>query len=215
MVCRNILFDLDGTLTDPFEGITRSVEYALDRYGITVDDRRSLACFIGPPLHESFMKYFGFSEAEAIKAVDVYREYFADKGIFENAVYDGVEPMLRRLGSRGKRLAVATSKPTVYAERILRHFGIMDCFEVCVGSELDGRRVNKDEVISDTLKALGCGPSGTVMVGDRSHDMIGAKKNGVPCIGVAYGYGTREELTEAGAYVIADSVEELEEFLIL
>ena len=210
---RAVLFDLDGTLTDPFEGITKSVEHALDRCGIKVANRRELACFIGPPLHESFMKYYGFTEPEAFRAVEVYREYFSVTGLFENKVYPGIPELLAELSDGGIKLAVATSKPTVFAKRILDHFGLTGYFSVCVGSELDGRRVRKDEVIADTLSALGIGAPDAVMVGDRMHDVIGAKKNGVAAVGVTYGYGTREELTEAGAFAVADTVDELKEIL--
>ena len=210
---RTALFDLDGTLTDPYEGITRSVQYSLKRFGIEVEDRRRLACFIGPPLNESYIKYFGFSEEDSFRAVDVYREYFADKGIFENEVYPGIPEMLGRLKEAGLVLAVATSKPTVYAKRILDRFGLAGYFTLCDGSELDGTRVYKEEVIAHAMDALKCDPASTVMVGDRSHDVVGAQKNSIPCIGVTYGYGTREELISAGAICAVDTVDELEKEL--
>ncbi len=211
---RVALFDLDGTLTDPYEGITRSVQYSLRRFGIEGEDREKLACFIGPPLNESYINYYGFTEEQSFRAVDVYREYFAEKGIFENEVYPGVPGMLSRLKESGLTLAVATSKPTVYANRILDRFGLAKYFVLCDGSELDGTRVHKNEVIAHALDMLDCEPRSTVMIGDRSHDVIGASRNGVPCIGVTYGYGTKDELLEAGAILTVDTVEELEEALL-
>ena len=210
---KTVLFDLDGTLTDPFEGITRSVQYSLRRFGIEVEDRHALACFIGPPLNESYINYYGFSLEDSYRAVDIYREYFADRGLFENEVYPGIPEMLGELKRQGKTLAVATSKPTVYAKRILGKFDLAKYFDLCDGSELDGTRVHKDEVIAHALEALGCDPASAVMVGDRSHDVIGAIKNSLPCIGVTYGYGTEEELAEAGAFRTVDTVDELKESL--
>lgn len=208
-----VLFDLDGTLTDPYEGITRSVQYSLAKYGIEVRDRRLLECFIGPPLNESYVKYYGFSEEESYRAVDAYREYFAEKGIFENEVYPGIPETLARLKEAGKTLAVATSKPTVFAKRILERFDLEKYFVLCDGSELDGRRVHKDEVVAHAVNELKCPSGSVIMVGDRCHDVIGAKVNGIPTIGVSYGYGTREELEEAGAACVVDSVEELSTLL--
>jgi len=138
-----ILFDLDGTLTDPGEGITNSVAYALKKYGIEVEDKRSLNTFIGPPLHESFQKYYNFSILQSFDAVSKYREYYRDRGIFENRVYDGIPELLSALKAAGKTLIMATSKPTVFAERIAEHYGFRNCFDIIVGSELDGRRVDK------------------------------------------------------------------------
>ncbi len=209
-----LFFDLDGTLTDPFEGITRSVEYALERYGITVDDRRTLAPFIGPPLADSFIKYYGFSRERAFEAIDVYRERFRDIGLFENEMYPGISEMLDALVKAGAKIVLATSKPRIFAERILDHFDLAKYFTLIDGSELDGTRVNKDEVIAHALEALGCEKSEAVMIGDRLHDIHGAKKNGLESIGVLWGYGSREELTEAGADRIAETVDELTETLI-
>ena len=209
-----ILFDLDGTLTDPYEGITKSVAYALRRFGIDVADRRTLRPFIGPPLAESFSKYYGLSEKEAKTAVDVYREYFSVTGIFENEVYPGIPEMLEALRSAGKTVALATSKPTVYAARILEHFSLDRYFDLCIGSELDGRRVDKAEVVRDVIAALCADRSSAVMVGDRLHDVIGAKKNGLAAVGVTYGYGSRAELSDAGADFTVDTVEELKKLLL-
>ena len=204
------LFDLDGTLTDSSLGITNSVIYALKKYGITVEDRRSLYRFIGPPLTDSFRDFYGFSEEKALEAVGFYREYYRDKGIFENWVYEGMEETLKELKSMGKRLIVATSKPEPFARRIIDHFGLAPYFEYVAGMELDGRRGTKAEVIAYALKACGIGDrSGAVMVGDREHDVDGARKEGLPCIGVLYGFGSREELEKAGAERIISRPEEL------
>lgn len=209
-----ILFDLDGTLTDPGVGITSSVQYALKAYGIEVSDRTSLNCFIGPPLTESFTKYFGFSDADAVSAVDKYREYYQVRGIFENFTYGGIEEMLRELKRLHKTVVMATSKPECFAKQIAEHFNIEHYFDCITGSKLDGRRVDKAEVIECALERIGQPDrSRCVMVGDRMHDMIGAKKAGLEKIGVLYGYGTREELSDCGADLIAESVEELRRIL--
>ena len=204
------LFDLDGTLTDSSLGITNSVIYALKKYGITVEDRRSLYRFIGPPLTDSFRDFYGFSEEKALEAVGFYREYYRDKGIFENRVYEGMEETLKELKNRGKRLIVATSKPEPFARRIIDHFGLAPYFEYVAGMELDGGRGTKAEVIAYALRACGIEDrSGAVMVGDREHDVAGARKEGLPCIGVLYGFGSREELEKAGAERIISRPEEL------
>ncbi len=210
-----VLFDLDGTLTDPGEGITNSVAYALEKYGITVEDKTQLYKFIGPPLHESFEKYYGFSKDESLKAVECYREYYRDKGIFENIVYDGVENLLKKLCDSGKKIVLATSKPEVFAKKILRHFGLSDYFFFEAGANLDGSRTNKADVIEYALENSGIvDKSAVVMIGDREHDIIGANKNGIDSIGVLFGYGSREELEKAGATYIAETVEEIAEFII-
>ena len=210
-----ILFDLDGTLTDPKLGITKSVAYALKSYGIQVDDLDSLLKFIGPPLQESFVKYYGFSEEQGAEAVEKYREYFKPYGIYENKVYDGVENMLAELVKCGKKVILATSKPTVFANMILEHFHLYKYFTCAVGSELDGSRVKKGEVITEALRQAGVvDKSLAVMIGDREHDILGAKENGIDSIGVLYGYGDRAEHEAAGAGMIVESVEELLQYLI-
>ena len=210
-----ILFDLDGTLTDPKLGITKSVAYALKSYGIQVDDLDSLLKFIGPPLQESFVKYYGFSEEQGAEAVEKYREYFKPYGIYENKVYDGVENMLTELVKCGKKVILATSKPTVFANVILEYFHLDKYFTCAVGSELDGSRVKKGEVITEALRRAGVtDKSLAVMIGDREHDILGAKENGIDSIGVLYGYGDRAEHEAAGAGMIVESVEELLQYLI-
>lgn len=205
-----ILFDLDGTLTDSGLGITNSVAYALKKYGIEVTDRTELYKFIGPPLRESFEKYYGFSEKEAEKAVEYYREYYVDKGIFENTVYFGIEDLLKEIRDSGKRAIVATSKPQVFAKRILEHFGLADYFEQIAGASLDETRTKKDEVIAYVLETCGISDrSRVLMVGDREHDILGAKKNGIDSLGVLFGYGGYAELKEAGASYIAETVKDI------
>lgn len=201
-----ILFDLDGTLTDPGEGITNSVAYALRKYGIEVADRSELYKFIGPPLRDSFMKYYGFSEDEALKAIEYYREYFRDKGIFENRVYDGVEDMLRQLHALGKSIVLATSKPEEFAVRILEHFGLKKYFTVVAGASMDSSRSKKGDVIAYALSMCeSLSKEATVMVGDREHDVIGAKENSLKSIGVLYGYGSEKELRQSGADLIVST----------
>lgn len=200
-----ILFDLDGTLTDPGEGITNSVAHSLKKYGIDVEDKTSLYKFIGPPLHESYEVYYGFSREEALKAVDYYREYYRVKGIYENKVYDGIENMLETLYKSGKKIILATSKPEVFAKEILRHFGLSKYFTYVAGANLDGTMTDKAEVVEYALTEGGVNDrSSAVMIGDRKHDIIGAKKNGIDSIGVLFGYGSRVELETAGADYIAE-----------
>lgn len=209
-----ILFDLDGTLTDPGMGITNSVMYALNRYGIEVFDRTELYKFIGPPLSESFERFYGFSKEESYRAVDVYREYFSVKGLFENEVYDGIEELLKILKAQGKVICLATSKPEKFAKQILEHFHLDSYFTLIVGSLMNGERTNKAEVIEWVLHCLdehsdAWSKEQIVMIGDREHDVIGAHKNGLQVIGVLFGYGDEEELKSAGADEIAGSVDEL------
>ena len=210
-----LLFDLDGTLTDPGEGITNSVAYALRHYGIEVEDRSTLYPFIGPPLTESFMKYFSFSDEQATEAVEIYREYFAVKGLFENRPYDGIEKMLKTLQDHGHTLIVASSKPEIFVRQILDHFDLSRYFLFAAGSLLNHTRIDKHDVIEYAISSCDLTDrSHMIMVGDRHHDIRGAQKSGIPSVGVTYGYGSREELTEAGADYVTDSVSELSNLLI-
>lgn len=211
----HILFDLDGTLTDPGLGITNSVAHALAHFGITVTDRTRLYRFIGPPLMDSFMEYYGFTEEQATEAVRVYREYFADRGWAENTVYNGVEEMLSELTAAGKVLLVATSKPQIFAERILHHFGLARYFTHICGVALQAPRgYSKADVIRDALDRAGVTDlDSAVMVGDRHHDIDGAKAVGMDSIGVLYGYGDRAEHEAAGADAIVADVAELKTVL--
>ena len=204
-----IFFDLDGTLTDPKPGITRSIQYALQKLGhpaIPTEDE--LTWCIGPPLRASFAKILG-AEDQADRAVSLYRERFSDIGLYENAVYDGIAEVLTTLGQSGQKLFVATSKPHVFAERIVEHFGLRHHFEYVFGSELDGRRVDKSHLLEYALKKAAVDPAKTLMIGDRSHDIVGAKSNGMRAIGVLYGYGSREELLGAGALQVCASPQEI------
>ena len=210
-----VFFDLDGTLTDPGVGITNSAAYALDKFGIHITDKTELYPFIGPPLQDSFVRFYGFSPENADKAVKYYREYYKKQGMLENLLYDGIPELLEQLKGAGKILAVATSKPEVFARQILEHFGLTRHFTAIVGGNLDGSRTKKDEVLAAALDACGvCDPQTAVMVGDREYDVIGARKNGVDSIGVLFGYGSREELEQAGATRIAATVEEIGETIL-
>ena len=201
-----ILFDLDGTLTDPGEGITNSVAYALKKYGIEVSDKSELYKFIGPPLKDSFMKYYGFSEDKAVEAIAYYREYFRDTGIFENKVYDGVVNMLEALHAEGKKIVLATSKPEEFAVRILEHFDLSKYFTVVAGASMDSSRSKKGDVIAYAISLCSdFDKDSAIMIGDREHDIIGAKENNLKSIGVLYGYGDENELRTAGADYIVSS----------
>ena len=203
-----VLFDLDGTLTNPKEGITKCVQYALRRFGIE-RECEELISFIGPPLKEKFMEYASLSEKDGIKAVEIYRERFAPIGLFENELYDGILQLLENLKKQGKVLAIATSKPTVFAEKISEKFGIAPYITLLEGSELDGRNTDKALVIKNAMQKLGAHKENTIMVGDREHDVIGARKNGIDCLGVSYGYAADGELEKSGALKIADTPYEL------
>jgi len=204
------LFDLDGTLTDPGIGITNSVMYALAKYGIHVRDRSELYKFIGPPLLESFQNYYGFSEEDAKRAVEYYREYFREKGILENKVYDGIPKALQSLKEQGKTLALATSKPEEFSVRILKHFDLFSFFDFVGGATMDGSRSRKKDVIRYVLDALQIEDlSKVLMIGDRKQDVEGAAANQIACAGVLYGYGDYEELKTAGADRIIERPEDL------
>lgn len=191
---QNILFDLDGTLTDPREGITRSIQYALAKLGIDEPDLTRLEHFIGPPLLQAFMQFYRFDEAKAWEAVNFYRERFKVTGLYENRVFDGVGELLAELQEQGRTLYIATSKPWVFAREIARHFDFARHFKVIYGSELDGTRTNKVDLIGHLLAEEGLDPAQTLMIGDRKHDLIGARSNGLDAVAVGYGFGSRQEL---------------------
>ena len=198
------LFDLDGTLTDSGIGITNSVMYALEKFGIHVSDRKELYPFIGHPLTDSFRKYYGFNEKDALQAVEYYREYFRAGGIFENAVYEGIPEMLRELKRRNATVALATSKPYEFTVQILDHFDLRQYFDHVGAATMDGRISSKADVIRQLLDKLGITDRSTVlMIGDRDQDIDGAKANDLHCAGVLWGYGSIGELTNAGADYIA------------
>ena len=213
-----ILFDLDGTISDPKQGICGCVQYALRSFGIEEPELDRLEPFIGPPLAESFMKYYNFTAEQAQEAVEKYRERFSVTGKYENVLYPGMGALLHDLKASGATLAIASSKPTVYVEDILVHFGIREYFDIVVGSELDGRRVHKEEVVAEVLSQLAArgesDPDKMVMIGDRSFDVEGAKAIGAHCIAVSYGYAQPGELENAGAEIIVRDVEGLRSVLL-
>ena len=199
-----IFFDLDGTLTDSAPGIIHSVQYALKKYGIEAEEN-DLRSFIGPPLVHSFQERFGFDHDKALEAVAYYREYFTAGGMFENSVYPGVEEMLQKLKEEGLMLAVATSKPEFFSKQILEHFALTRYFDFIGGAAMDETRTTKVEVLSYALQELQVDPAKAVMIGDRENDMEAASLLGTESIGVLYGYGSKEELANAGAKVFADT----------
>lgn len=210
-----LLFDLDGTLSDPGEGITKSVQYALMKMEISEPDLKKLEGFVGPPLQVSFAEHYSFSEQEVERAVSYYRERFIEKGMFENKLYDGIPDLLNGLKQAGYKIAVATSKPTVFAEEILRFFQIDRFFDHIAGSSLDGTGASKTEIIHSVMNHFPeVQKEEIVMIGDRKHDIIGAVNTGIRSIGVTYGYGSKEELEEARAGVIVLSVQQLRDLLL-
>ena len=212
---RYLLFDLDGTLTDPKIGITKCVAYALESLGILVNDPNQLTCFIGPPLIDSFMEYYHLSKEDAKKALEKYRERFGMVGLLENSVYYGIEELLKELTVSKYQLILATSKPHIYARQILSHFHLESYFSFLAGSELDGSRVKKEDVIAYALKECQISNrSLALMIGDRKHDILGAKENQIDSMGVLFGYGSREELQTAGADYIVETVEDMHHFFL-
>jgi len=212
----NVLFDLDGTLTDPREGIIACFKHALHGLGYCPPPDSDLECYIGPPLRECFAALLGSESLEQIDAaVDLYRQRFSTKGIFENTVYPGVHDALAELRAAGARLYIATSKPGVFTQRIVDHFGLKSYFQMIYGSELDGTLSNKSELIAHILAKESIPPRSTFMVGDRAHDVIGAKTNGVHPVAALWGYGTREELNAAGATVFCERPEMLARVLLV
>lgn len=209
-----ILFDLDGTLTESGEGITKCVQYALEKLGKPEADLKKLEVFIGPPLMEQFMKYAGLDEETARRAVEYYRERYSTTGIFENRPYPGVEEMLQELKRKKYLLAVASSKPEYFVKQILDYFHLTEYFDEIVGSELNGSRTNKTEVIEETLRRLGLDKhrEQVIMVGDKEHDVLGARAAGLECVAVSYGYGTEEEITAAQPLQTVSSTEEILDF---
>jgi len=203
-----LFFDLDGTLTDPKPGITRSIQYALRKLDRAVPSEDELTWCIGPPLRASLQKLLG-DEDLADRALALYRERFADLGLYENQLYPSIAGTLAGLATSRRRMFVATSKPHVYAERIIAHFGLADCFEHVFGSELDGTRTDKTELLRHALSVTGVDPAQTIMIGDRSHDMVAARNNDMTAVGVLYGYGSHAELVEAGAHRLCAAPEDL------
>ena len=207
-----VVFDLDGTIIDSGLGITNSVMYALKKYGIEVSDRASLYKFIGPPLYKSFMNFYGFSEEEAHRGVDYYREYYSEHGVYENEVYEGIEELIIKLHEMGKTIILATSKPEDYAKKILEYIGLAKYFTFIGGSEMSHTRVDKMEVIAYAFENCGIiDYKNAIMIGDREYDIIGANHFNMDSVGVLFGYGSREELKSAGAtYIVSNALEILD-----
>ena len=211
----NILFDLDGTITDPMLGITNSVMYALKRYGIVVEDRRELYKFIGPPLAESFSRYYGFSESEGYELVKVYREFFSDKGLYENEVYEGIEDMLKTLKDEGHKIYLATSKPQVFMDHIAKTCDLRKFFDVIVGADADKLDSGKKDIIEkafNSLRPQGC--EKPLMVGDTKYDILGAKNADVPSVAVTFGFGSIDEMIVAGATYVAKNCEDIKKIVL-
>ena len=205
-----ILFDLDGTLTDAAPGITNSIKYALNKFGISEPDEHKLRACLGPPLITSFTEFFGLTEEDALKGVEYYREYFRPYGIFENEVYTGIPQLLKKLKEQDKTLIVATSKPEPFAVQIIEQFKMDKYFDYIAGSNLDNTRSKKADVIRYALESVNISDcSAAVMIGDRKHDIIGAKEAGLRSIGVLYGYAAVNELEQAGADFIAKTPKDI------
>ncbi len=210
----HIFFDLDGTVTESAEGILNSVAYALEKLGCPVEDKNELRCFIGPPLSDSFREFCGFDEEKIKLGVQYYREYYPEKGIFENKLYDGIEELLKKLSQTDKKIILATSKPEVFAVRILEHFNVSQYFDLIAGSTMDGTRNSKTDVLRYAIEESGVTDIGkAIMIGDRKHDVIGAHDVGMKCAYVLFGYGDRDEAEKFGADHIIKDVDELEAFL--
>ena len=210
---KNILFDLDGTITDPFLGITKAVAYSLNSFDIRINGLDELTVFIGPPLDESFQKYYGMNEEKSWQAVEKYREYYSQIGLFENEVYEGMEDFLKSLIDSGKDLYICTSKPYIFAKKIIEHFGLTKYFKGIYGAELDGTRKNKKDVIAYCLQQERLNVDDCLMVGDRKHDVIGAHLNRIECVGFLYGYGSKEEFENNDCEYIAKNLKELKEVI--
>jgi len=207
---KNVLFDLDGTLTDPSEGITRCLQYALAQLGIMCPDPAELRVHIGPPVRRALSIIMKTTDEALIEeALRLYRVRFSEVGIYENKVFDGVPQMLATLRAASRKLFVATSKPQVFTERILNHFGLTNYFDGIYGSELSGKLDDKVELIGHVLASAALRPDETLMIGDRLYDIIGARSNGCASLGVTYGFGSEEELRSAGADLVCDSPQEI------
>ncbi|HFR3455145.1 TPA: HAD family hydrolase, partial [Streptococcus suis] len=211
---QTILFDLDGTLTDSGQGILNSVAYALEKMGIEEPDTANLNRFIGPPLYESFSRFYQLNPEDTQSAVDTFRVYFKEKGMFENQLYPGIIPLLEELRTAGKTLVIATSKPEIFAKQILEHFGIAHYFDIIAGASLDSSRISKADVIGYAINQLEAFPKHAVMIGDREHDIEGARMHQLPAIGVLYGYGNKQEFEKAGATMIVETVQDLKRVLL-
>lgn len=209
-----ILFDLDGTLTDSGRGIVNSLKYALNKMGINETNEEILKSFIGPPIKERGREVYGFSVKESEDLLSFYREYFVKQGMYENEVYFGVKEMLQTLKNTNRKIIVATSKPEIHACEILRHFGLLECFDFVIGATLDGKISDKNQVLFEAINRANVDVKSAVMIGDRKYDINGGKNYGMLTVGVTYGYGDFKELNEAGADFIVDSAKQLEKLLL-
>ena len=206
------LFDLDGTVTEPKEGITKCVQYSLRFFGINEENLDKLECFIGPPLHESYQEFYGMTEEDSFKAVDKYRERYKDVGIFECNLYEGIDKVVKNIYENDGIVCLATSKPEVFAKQLLEHYDIAKYFHCIVGSLMDGGRTKKAEVIEEVFDRLDISEDDKakcIMIGDRMFDIEGASIKGIDSIGVKYGYATPNELEDAGATYVVETTEEL------
>ncbi len=202
---KNILFDLDGTIIEPEVGIINSILFALDKMDIRASNKEELKAFIGPPLIDSFEIHYGLNKENAAKAVNYYREYFSEKGIYQNTLYPEITNVLKQLKNEDYKLFIATSKPTIYAEKILEHFKIINLFEGVVGSNLSNSRKDKEEIVHFVINTYNLIRNETIMIGDRKFDIIGARKNSIKSIGVTYGHGSLDELQGEKASYIVDN----------
>lgn len=209
-----VLFDLDGTLIDSFEGIAKSAQYALRRFGINEENLENLRPFVGPPLVESFQKWYGLSAEQAIEATDIYRERYRPIGILECSLYPGVEECIRTLKAEGYQIGMASSKPEEFCRRILEHFGLLDLFDDVVGATFDRRIDTKEEVLNEVLRRWSDIPKNQMcLIGDTMFDLVGAKKIGIDCIAVSYGFGDAKEMLQNGAVAICDRMADLPELI--
>jgi phosphoglycolate phosphatase len=209
----NVLFDLDGTVADPYSGITNSVKYALDKFNIIEKDNEKLKLFIGPPLEKSFIEYYNFTATDAKAAVNYYRAYYSEKGINENKLYAGIDIVLKKLNGKNSNCIIATSKLEKYAIQVVKNFNIDIYFKYIAGSNLDGTLLEKGDIIRYIIEKYTLDKDTTIMVGDRKYDIIGAKENGIKSIGVLYGYGSKKELDEAKPTYMCKNIEKLSELL--
>lgn len=209
-----VLFDLDGTLIDSFEGIAKSAQYALRRFGINEENLENLRPFVGPPLVESFQKWYGLSKEQAIEATDIYRERYRPIGILECSLYPGVEECIRTLKAESYQIGMASSKPEEFCRRILEHFGLLDLFDDVVGATFDRRIDTKEEVLNEVLRRWSDIPKDQMcLIGDTMFDLVGAKKIGIDCIAVSYGFGDAKEMLQNGAVAICDRMADLPELI--
>ncbi len=208
-----LLFDLDGTIVDPFEGITKGFQYSLNFYGIK-EKQENLTKFIGPPLYVAFTEYYGFDDEKTKRAIEKYREYYSKNGITQNKIYNGIEKLFQEIKASDKKIILATSKPIEFAEKIIAHFGLTNYFDFMAGCNLKGDRNTKTEVITYALEQMHItDKSEAIMIGDRMHDIIGAHENDIECIAVEYGYGNAEEFKEYNADYICESIDSLRELI--